>query len=83
VPLRYMAQGPGVLVQVEDRGAGMSEDVLQQALLPFYSTKAAGTGLGLTVSREIVEAHGGRLNVSNREGGGLTVSLWLPHVNEE
>jgi two-component system, NtrC family, nitrogen regulation sensor histidine kinase NtrY len=83
VRLRVKAQATGVLVQVEDRGAGMSEDVLQQALLPFYSTKAAGTGLGLTVSREIVEAHGGRLNVSNRDGGGLTVSLWLPQVNEE
>jgi nitrogen fixation/metabolism regulation signal transduction histidine kinase len=83
VRLRIRAQARGLLMQVADRGCGMSEDVLQQALLPFYSTKTAGTGLGLTVSREIIEAHGGRLNVSNRDGGGLVVSLWLPQTNEE
>ncbi|MCW8196209.1 HAMP domain-containing protein [Proteobacteria bacterium 005FR1] len=65
-------------IDVRDRGAGMSDSVLQHALLPFYSTKKSGTGLGLSLSREIVEAHGGSLSVSNREGGGLEVSFWLP-----
>lgn len=65
-------------IDVRDRGAGMSETVLHHALLPFYSTKKTGTGLGLPLCREIVEAHGGRLNISNRAGGGLEVSIWLP-----
>ena len=56
----------------------MSEEVLENALLPFYSTKPAGTGLGLSLCREIIEAHGGRMKLANREGGGLMVSLWLP-----
>jgi signal transduction histidine kinase len=56
----------------------MSQQVLESALLPFYSTKRSGTGLGLPISREIVEAHGGRLSMGNREGGGLEVTLWLP-----
>jgi signal transduction histidine kinase len=47
-------------------------------LLPFYSTKASGTGLGLALCREIVEAHGGRIKLANRPGGGLVVSVWLP-----
>jgi signal transduction histidine kinase len=47
-------------------------------LLPFYSTKPAGTGLGLTLCREIVEAHGGRLSLANRAGGGALVTVWLP-----
>ena len=65
-------------IEVRDRGGGMSEVVLTQALLPFYSTKRTGTGLGLALAREIVEAHGGQIRLANREGGGLAVSLTLP-----
>jgi nitrogen fixation/metabolism regulation signal transduction histidine kinase len=68
----------GWLVQVADRGSGMSDDVLANALLPFYSTKSSGTGLGLTLCREIVEAHGGTIDVGNRAGGGVAVRVWLP-----
>jgi two-component system nitrogen regulation sensor histidine kinase NtrY len=52
--------------------------VLESALLPLYSTKRSGTGLGLPLSREIVEAHSGRLSLSNRSDGGLEVTLRLP-----
>ena len=55
--------------QVLDRGAGMSEEVLRNALLPFYSTKPSGAGLGLTLCREVIEAHGGRISLANRPGG--------------
>ncbi|HEX7341116.1 MAG TPA: ATP-binding protein [Rhodanobacteraceae bacterium] len=65
-------------LEVADRGSGMSTHVLAQALLPFYSTKRSGTGLGLALAREIVEAHGGRVVLANREEGGLRVTLWLP-----
>jgi two-component system nitrogen regulation sensor histidine kinase NtrY len=68
----------GFVIEVADRGSGLSEQVLRDALLPFFSTKPAGTGLGLTLCREIVEAHGGRLTLANRPGGGAVVSIHVP-----
>jgi two-component system nitrogen regulation sensor histidine kinase NtrY len=65
-------------IDVRDRGSGMNDAVLANAFLPFYSTKRTGTGLGLAVAREIADAHGGRLILSNRAGGGLIVTVLLP-----
>ena len=78
VTLAVVERGGGVAIEVRDRGSGLTDEVLRDALLPFYSTKPKGTGLGLTLCREIVDAHGGRLSIANREGGGALVTVWLP-----
>jgi len=78
IELAVSAAPTGFSIEVRDRGPGFSRTALENALVPFYSTKETGTGLGLTLCREIVEAHGGRLRIANREGGGATVTLWIP-----
>ena len=78
IELRVSLAAQGFVIEVLDRGPGFTAAALENALVPFYSTKETGTGLGLTLCREIVEAHGGRLRIANREGGGALVSLWLP-----
>jgi len=62
---------------VYDRGSGLSDAQMQQVLLPFFTTKANGTGVGLALCNEIVNSHQGKLRLANREHGGLCVSFSL------
>jgi two-component system, NtrC family, nitrogen regulation sensor histidine kinase NtrY len=78
VRVRVSTRPQWLRIEVLDRGSGMNDAVLHNALMPFYSTKRNGTGLGLALTREIVEAHGGRLSLQNRDEGGLCVAVQLP-----
>jgi nitrogen fixation/metabolism regulation signal transduction histidine kinase len=79
VALRVEVQpGRGAQFQVFDRGQGLSAEALTGVLVPFFSTKPGGAGLGLSLCREIVDAHGGRLRLKNRPDGGAEVSFLLP-----
>ncbi len=68
----------GIQISVEDNGVGMSEKVKHQALVPFFTTKAQGTGLGLAVVFSVVKAHAGTLALESMEGKGTQVILYLP-----
>jgi two-component system nitrogen regulation sensor histidine kinase GlnL len=69
---------PLARVAILDNGVGISDAMLARLFTPFATSKSHGTGLGLAVSRRIVEAHGGRIEVRNRPAGGVEVSLFLP-----
>ena len=63
---------------VADAGNGVRPDDAARIFEPFYTTKATGMGLGLAISRVIVELHGGRIQVRNEPGGGARFSVSLP-----
>ena len=78
VAVRLAAAEGGYEIQVLDRGPGIPPELMSKVLLPFYSTKRTGSGLGLALCREIVEAHGGSLRIEAREGGGTIITCFLP-----
>lgn len=71
-------------VRVSDDGAGMSHDVLERALVPFFSTREAGqgNGLGLSQVRRFIDFNQGKLEIASEEGGGTTIRLRLPLVED-
>ena len=69
-------------MSVADSGPGIAPDDAQRIFDPFYSTKEAGLGVGLSISRAIIEAHGGRLSLTPNGGGGSVFRFTLPAMKE-
>ena len=74
------AENDQVLVSVSDTGIGLSPQLAEQIFDPFFTTKPHGTGMGLRISRTIVESHGGRLSADPATGRGATFRLSLPAI---
>jgi signal transduction histidine kinase len=79
VSVRSYEEGGVVVCEVTDTGCGMSPEFIQKSLFaPFKSTKSGGWGIGLYQAKGIVDAHGGTIEVTSREGAGSTFRLRLP-----
>jgi signal transduction histidine kinase len=67
-----------VCVEFNDTGEGIGSDLLSRIFDPFFTTKSSGTGLGLSICHELVQAHGGEIQVASAQGCGTTVRILLP-----
>ncbi len=80
-PELNLKPGYYVKIAVKDQGLGMSEDVLQRAFDPYFTTKKGGSGLGLSSCYSIISRHGGTLKAESEEGQGTTFTFYLPASN--
>jgi signal transduction histidine kinase len=78
-----MVERGQLLISVTDTGVGVSSEQADQIFNAFFSTKAQGTGMGLSISRSIVESHGGRLWAVSNSGRGATFSFTLPSAEAQ
>ena len=74
----HLAANNSIQVSVEDNGLGIDENTKQKILTPFHTTKKNGTGMGLSISRALIEAYGGTLNFNSQLGKGSTFYFTLP-----
>jgi nitrogen fixation/metabolism regulation signal transduction histidine kinase len=75
---RKNGAGGGSSIRIKDNGYGMSPDVVDHAFIPFFTTKSSGTGIGLSLCRQIILKHGGTIRVESEEGKGTTFIITLP-----
>jgi C4-dicarboxylate-specific signal transduction histidine kinase len=67
-------------LSVSDRGSGIAEEKLREVFDPFFTSKAEGMGMGLSIARTIIEAHHGRISAKNQDHGGASFLVKLPLV---
>jgi len=73
-----LAREPRVTIEVTDTGVGMDAEAVGRIFEPYFSTKATGTGLGLTIAKRNIELTGGTIGVTSVKGVGTTVTVTLP-----
>jgi two-component system sensor kinase FixL len=71
-----------VMIEVSDTGPGIPEKIADRLFQPFVTSKSNGMGIGLSISKRIVEAHGGEISVARNDAGGATFRFTLPSVGE-
>jgi PAS domain S-box-containing protein len=69
-----------VILTIHDTGLGIASDILPNVFDPFFTTKETGTGLGLTITYDIIQRHNGRVEISSQPKQGTTFTIWLPTV---
>jgi two-component system sensor kinase FixL len=76
------AEDDKLIVRISDTGPGISDEIAAQLFQPFVTTKPGGMGIGLSISKRIIESHGGTINASRNNAGGATFEFTLPTIDE-
>jgi signal transduction histidine kinase len=76
--VNIMPVNGNVAIRIEDDGNGIDTEIMEKIWDPFFTTKEKGTGLGLGIVKNLIEAHGGNMNIENRTERGARVTIQLP-----
>jgi signal transduction histidine kinase len=79
VTITVITDKDGIVITINDQGSGMNREILANLFMPFYTTKAEGTGLGMPITKKIIEAHAGTLAITSTSGSGTEVEVRLPY----
>jgi signal transduction histidine kinase len=82
IRIAFKKQEPYGVVTIEDNGCGIEEKNLKEVTKPFFTTRAEGSGLGLSIVKTVMDEHGGRLSIESKPGAGTAVSLSFPLAPE-
>jgi len=75
IQLKAFHSEEGTIIQVEDNGIGISSDIIEDIFVPFYTTKKNGSGIGLSLSKQIMQNHNGTISVTTSPNEGSTFTL--------
>jgi two-component system sensor histidine kinase HydH len=78
ISIQICSSGNSVEIFFEDQGEGIAEDILEKIWDPFFTTKSKGTGLGLGIVKNIIESHGGTVQIANGSQSGARVTVKIP-----
>jgi len=79
VKISASTEKSGIIIIIKDHGAGMTLETLENLFMPFYTTKNEGTGLGMPISKKVIETHGGTLCINSTHGVGTVAEIRLPY----
>lgn len=82
IEIRACPREDGLEIRIRDNGKGINDEILPFIFKPFFTTKPKGSGLGLSISKRLIENHKGNITIESKEGSGTVVRVFLPYLNE-
>jgi C4-dicarboxylate-specific signal transduction histidine kinase len=78
--LAWLDEQEQVVIEVKDNGTGIAADMLDSIFIPFFTTRLNGSGIGLSLAKQIMQLHQGSIQVQSVEGAGSVFQLWFPNL---